>query len=140
MRRYIIASHAHVADGLKESLGLLVGERDDVQALSLFVDGHDDVAGLLREIVNAAAADEDVVLCTDILGGSVNNEATKILAERPNTYAVTNMTLPLLINLLFADPEQPTAEVLRALCAAGESAPKFVNDLVEEVTEDEEEF
>lgn len=140
MRRYIIASHAHVADGLKESLGLLVGERDDVQALSLFVDGHDDVAGLLREAVNAAPADEDVVLCTDILGGSVNNEATKILAERPNTYAVTNMTLPLLINLLFSDQDTPTDEVLRTLCATGESAPKYVNDLVAAASADEEEF
>ncbi|MFR2054555.1 MAG: hypothetical protein ACLS3Y_04010 [Collinsella sp.] len=34
-------------------------------------------------------------MCTDLFGGSVNNEFTKIVQTRPNTHLVTNMNLPL---------------------------------------------
>ncbi len=44
MRQYIIASHAHFATGIKESVELLSGARDNVHDLSMFVDGRMDVA------------------------------------------------------------------------------------------------
>ncbi|MEE0749507.1 MAG: PTS fructose transporter subunit IIA, partial [Collinsella sp.] len=44
MRQYIIASHAHFATGIKESVELLSGARDNVHDLSMFVDDRMDVA------------------------------------------------------------------------------------------------
>ena len=139
MRQFIIASHAHFATGIKESTELLTGSRDNVQDLSMYVDGRDDVATEASRVIDGISADDDLVICTDLFGGSVNNEFTKIVQTRPNTYLVTNMNLPLLIQLFFSDESTPTEQVIRDIVAADDTRVKFVNDLIAE-TDDEDEF
>lgn len=139
MRQFIIASHAHFATGIKESTELLTGSRDNVHDLSMYVDGRDDVAAEAAKVIDAISPDDDLVICTDLLGGSVNNEFTKIVQGRPNTYLVTNMNLPLLIQLFFSDESTPTEQVIREIVAADDTRVKFVNDLIAE-TDDEDEF
>ena len=139
MRQFIIASHAHFAAGINESVSLLSGERDNVRTLSMYVDGNNDLAAAAAKMLDETPEGDDLVVCTDLFGGSVNNEFTSIVQRRPNTYLVTNMNLPLLIQLLFAEEGRATAEVIREICAADDTRVKFVNDLIED-TEDDEEF
>lgn len=139
MRQFIIASHAHFAAGINESVSLLSGERDNVRTLSMYVDGNNDLAAAAAKMLDETPEGDDLVVCTDLFGGSVNNEFTSIVQRRPNTYLVTNMNLPLLIQLLFAEEGRDTAEVIREICVADDTRVKFVNDLIED-TEDDEEF
>ena len=139
MRQFIVASHAHFASGIVESIGLLSGERENVHALSMYVDGNEDLAKEAAAILDGFAADDEVVVCTDLFGGSVNNEFTKIVQTRPNTYLIANMNLPLLIQLLFSDQEAPADQVIREILAADDTRVKFVNDLLTDM-DDEEEF
>ena len=111
MRQYIIASHAHFATGIKESVELLSGARDNVHDLSMFVDGRMDVAEEAQKLLAGMSADDDVVVCTDLF--------------------------PLLIQLLFSDESAPVEETIRAIVAADDTRVKFVNDLL--VDDDEEE-
>lgn len=138
MRQFIIASHAHFAAGINESVSLLSGERDNVRTLSMYVDGNNDLAAAAAKMLDETPEGDDLVVCTDLFGGSVNNEFTSIVQRRPNTYLVTNMNLPLLIQLLFAEEGRDTAEVIREICAADETRVKFVNDLIEDTGDDEE--
>lgn len=138
-RQFIVASHAHFASGIVESIGLLSGERENVHALSMYVDGNEDLTKEAAAILDGFAADDEVVVCTDLFGGSVNNEFTKIVQTRPNTYLVANMNLPLLIQLLFSDQEAPADQVIREILAADDTRVKFVNDLLTDA-DDEEEF
>ena len=139
MRQFIVASHAHFASGIVESIGLLSGERENVHALSMYVDGNEDLVKEAATILDGFAADDEVVVCTDLFGGSVNNEFTKIVQTRPNTYLIANMNLPLLIQLLFSDQEAPADQVIREILAADDTRVKFVNDLLADM-DDEEEF
>ena len=135
MRQYIFASHAHFATGIKESTELLSGARDNVHDLSMFVDGRTDVAEEAAKLLATFDPADDVI----VFGGSVNNEFTKIVQTRPNTYLVANMNLPLLIQLLFSDQEAPADQVIREILAADDTRVKFVNDLLTDA-DDEEEF
>ena len=139
MRQFIVASHAHFASGIVESIGLLSGERENVHALSMYVDGNEDLTKEAAAVLDGFAADDEVVVCTDLFGGSVNNEFTKIVQTRPNTYLIANMNLPLLIQLLFSDQEAPADQVIREILAADDTRVKFVNDLLTDA-DDEEEF
>lgn len=138
MRQFIIASHAHFAAGINESVSLLSGERGNIRTLSMYVDGNNDLAAAAAKMLDETPEGDDLVVCTDLFGGSVNNEFTSIVQRRPNTYLVTNMNLPLLIQLLFAEEGRDTAEVIREICAADETRVKFVNDLIEDTVDDEE--
>ena len=139
MRQYIFASHAHFATGIKESTELLSGARDNVHDLSMFVDGRTDVAEEAAKLLATFDPADDVIVCTDLFGGSVKNEFTKIVQTRPNTFLVANMNLPLLIQLLFSDQEAPADQVIREILAADDTRVKFVNDLLTDA-DDEEEF
>lgn len=138
MRQFIIASHAHFAAGINESVSLLSGERGNIRTLSMYVDGNNDLAAAAAKMLDETPEGDDLVVCTDLFGGSVNNEFTSIVQRRPNTYLVTNMNLPLLIQLLFAEERRDTAEVIREICAADDTRVKFVNDLIEDTGDDEE--
>ena len=109
MRNIIIASHAHFAAGINEALELLTGPHENVRVICLFVDGNDDVETICATAVEEAG-EGDVIVCTDLFGGSVNNEFTKQMQLHDNVYLITNMNLPLLLQLVFADDDQPTAE------------------------------
>lgn len=138
MRQFIIASHAHFAAGINESVSLLSGERGNIRTLSMYVDGNNDLAAAAAKMLDEIPEGDDLVVCTDLFGGSVNNEFTSIVQRRPNTYLVTNMNLPLIIQLLFAEEGRDTAEVIREICAADDTRVKFVNDLIEDTGDDEE--
>ncbi len=138
MRHYVIASHAHFAAGIKESVELLAGARDDVRALSMFVDGRDDITAEVAALAAQVSDEDELVVCTDLFGGSVNNEFTKLLQTRPHTYLVTNMNLPLLIQLLFSDEQAPIENVIREIVAADDTRVKFINDLLVQDAEDED--
>lgn len=140
MRQIIVATHAHFADGIVESTQLLSGARDNVRALSMFVDGRDDVAAEAARILGKIPEADDLVICTDLLGGSVNNEFTKLVQARPNTHLVTNMNLPFLIQLLFAPEDEPTELVLRGIVGSDDTRVKYVNDLIAATADDEDEF
>ena len=68
------------------------------------------------------------------------NEFTKLLAGHPNLHVVANMSLPLLISLLFSDSAEPVGEVVRRAVTSPDTAPKYVNDLVAFEGAEEEEF
>lgn len=52
MRQFIIASHAHFAAGINESVSLLSGERDNVRTLSMYVDGNNDLAAAAAKMLD----------------------------------------------------------------------------------------
>jgi fructoselysine and glucoselysine-specific PTS system IIA component len=138
MRQVLIASHAHFAPGILESVELLAGKKDDMRAIPFFVDGNDDVAGKVDQVMAELSPDDELVVCTDLLGGSVNNEFLKAAMTHDNVYLVTNMNLPLLLQLALADEDGDTAEMLREIAGSEDTRVKFINDMIGESEVDEE--
>ena len=103
----------------------------------MYVDGNEDLVKEAASILDGFAADDEVVVCTDLFGGSVNNEFTKIVQTRPNTHLVTNMNLPLLIQLLFVPDSTPIDEAIRQIVEADDTKVKYVNDLLGQAELDE---
>ena len=140
MRILLVAEHdhrrLHRSTRQAVSAALKIGGEIDV-----LVAGADcqSVAAEAAKLLATFDPADDVIVCTDLFGGSVNNEFTKIVQTRPNTYLVANMNLPLLIQLLFSDQEAPADQVIREILAADDTRVKFVNDLLTDA-DDEEEF
>ena len=124
---------------MKSSVEMVVGAQERLMTISAYVDGCNDPAQELKQMVDSLEEGDELVILTDVLGGSVNNEFTKIVQTRPNTYLIANMNLPLLIQLLFSDQEAPADQVIREILAADDTRVKFVNDLLTDA-DDEEEF
>lgn len=94
----VLVSHGRLALGMKDTLELIVGPREDIKAFEAYEDGKgEDFIEEVRDIVEGT--DERVIILTDLLGGSVNNEMTQLMLKNENVYLITGMNLPLVITL-----------------------------------------
>ena len=73
MRRFILASHAYMSKGIKTSLELILGKQDNLSVYCAYAEGEPFFKPLVIQEVEDHPEDEFVMM-TDLLGGSVNNE------------------------------------------------------------------
>ena len=113
MRRIVLASHGRLAEGMLDSLGMIAGCQEGVQALCAYTDDVPDLKAALGELVGGLAEGDELVIVTDVLGGSVNNEASQF-RDVPGVYVVTGMNLGLVLSLALGDA--PTTAQLIEEC------------------------
>lgn len=97
MLKLFISSHGHLASGIKSSLDILLGNSDNVVAFDAYVD-QTNLSEKLDEFYDSVSADDQVILLSDLYGGSVNNEMMLYL-NRANTRLVTGINLALCLEL-----------------------------------------
>lgn len=139
MRHFILATHGHFSAGIREGLELVFGKQDTIETISAFVDGANDIQALVADALARQPADCDVVVCTDILGGSVNNEFLKTLPTHPRVHLVAGMNLPMLI-LMFMSPEPDTATMIRQVLSSSDIVPHYCNDEFQAAEGSDEDF
>lgn len=115
MRRVVLASHGRLAAGMKSSVEMVVGAQEHLMTISAYVDGCTDPAQELKQMVDSLEEGDELVILTDVLGGSVNNEASQFVNE-PGVFVVTGMNLPLVLTLMI-DNATPTQQLIDATVA-----------------------
>ena len=98
MRRFILASHAYMSKGIKTSLELILGKQDNLSVYCAYAEGEPFFKPLVIQEVEDHPEDEFVIM-TDLLGGSVNNELLE-LTTKGNVHLVTGTNLILAMSIL----------------------------------------
>jgi fructoselysine/glucoselysine PTS system EIIA component len=114
MRRIVLASHGHLAAGMKNSLEMITGPNPNVLAICAYTDGAPDLAKALQESVDRLEDDDDLVIVTDVLGGSVNNEASQFRNVK-RVYVVTGMNLGFVLTLALGSDDNTPALIEEAI-------------------------
>ena len=97
--RVVVSTHGAFAEGICGSLKMICGEQTFVEFVNAYLDSNYDYSALFHRIVSEHDYSErPLVVVTDLLGGSVNNEFMQLRAKYP-FYLVTGLNLPLLIEL-----------------------------------------
>ena len=102
----IIAAHGESAPALLGSTTMIVGDVDNVHAVT-FVPGQgpDD---LLEAYGNAIGdSDDDVLILVDLFGGSPYNAGARFVAEREGSDVVSGVNIPMLVEV-FTAARRPT--------------------------------
>lgn len=124
MRRILIMSHGEFAGGALNSLRIFT-QSENVEAICAYV--HDcDPKAALEDYLQRIGEKDQLIICTDILGGSVNQLAVTLL-NRKNTYVFAGFNFPLLLQLVCLDENAEEAEI-RRLADTGKAAVIFMND------------
>ncbi|NBH80237.1 PTS fructose transporter subunit IIA [Clostridiaceae bacterium] len=122
MRYCILVSHGTFAPGLHNALGMMAGAgREDILSTSL-LDGMDvdTFRENFTELVKGIAAEDEILLFADIIGGSPLTNAVSVLEEKgllPHTVAMGGMSLPLVLGAAFADADTPLAQTAEEIMA-----------------------
>lgn len=137
--KLILASHGKLAVGMKDTLEMIAGKLDNVEAYEAYSTspGDEFIKEIEQSIKNSK--DEAIIIVTDVLGGSVNNEMTQLMIKQSNVYLITGMNFPLLITLATQGDNVSKEDVLGAI-DAGKKGISLVNDLVEKNMDDEEDI
>ena len=125
MKKILIASHGHFASGVKSTIELIFGEREDITAIDCYVDDEQPKDKIGRYI-DSLDEEDRLVICTDITGGSVNQLMVPYVM-RPHTYLVSGVNIAFMVELALA-PEMPDSEELRAMLERARQQMVLVND------------
>lgn len=99
MRRFIFASHGQFAAGLAHTVELVTNKKGLIRTVCAYeanVPVADEVAESLADIPD----EDELVILTDIAGGSVNQAYFQVALERPRTLLLSGANVPLAMALV----------------------------------------
>lgn len=137
MRHYILASHKLLAEGFQSAVKTIVGDVANVHIISAYVESNDvatDIENCMKQIPN----DDEIIVLTDIVGGSVNNEFMKYLNKR-EFHLISGINLALVLSIMVEIPETVSREILIEKIEDCKSAIRYCNDDVV-INKEEEDF
>lgn len=85
---------------------MIIGETDNVFLIQAYLDDAISVEDELAAVLTHITADDELVIFTDLLGGSVNNIMIRE-ALKDNVHIVSGFNLPLLIEVIMGDANTP---------------------------------
>ena len=101
MRKILLASHACLAGGMKSSVEMVTGPQEHLSAVCAYTEETPDFKGYLETVIRALKAEDELVIVTDVLGGSVNNEASQF-KNLANVHVIAGMNLALVLSLVIS--------------------------------------
>lgn len=133
MRHVVLASHHRFAQGLADTLEFL-GAKCDFHVVCAYVDDQ-PLEPQVEAVFEQFAPEDEVLVLTDILAGSVNQKFMPYAND--HVFVVAGVNVVLAMELCLA-PAPLTAEgIEEAIAMAGQSI-KLVNTITVEDDEDDE--
>lgn len=101
------------------------------------MEGNNDITSLVEETLAAIPPEDEVIVCSDVFGGSVNNEFMKQLRNRNHMHLITGMNLPLLMQL-FLSVEEDTEKMIHDIVNSEDTRVKYCNDMLRSAAKEED--
>ena len=132
MRKYVLATHGKMAEGMLTTIEMLAGTQENLT----YTDECPDPLPELKRIVEANS-EAEIVIMTDLLGGSVNNNASALLSD-PRIHVVAGVNLAAVIGILLSAEDQDTASVIESAVAEAKDMMVYCNTV--NATYDDDDF
>ena len=143
MRHFIISSHSHLAEGMVSALELIVGKIDNLSFYNAYIEeetgDHEHFKEKIMREINSIPKEDDIIIMTDMFGGSVNNELLE-LCKIKNCHLVTGMNILLVIGLCLGSEEEPIDEQIHRLVEEAKTGIIYCNELNSDSEFENEEF
>ena len=81
MKKFLFATHGTLAAGAKSTLELLVGNVADITCLTAYVNPDDNVDEQLKAYFSEISDEDQVIVCTDLMGGSSVRTEKKCISD-----------------------------------------------------------
>lgn len=134
--KLILVSHGHLAKGMKNTLEMIVGHQDNVIALSAYGEENNDFKTIVTKEIESNSH-QPIVILTDILGGSVNTELSKMVIQYEDVFLITGMNLSLALTLVTYAGTFDVKNISRIVVESQKSII-FMNQAIQQASEEEE--
>ena len=128
MSQFIIATHSYLADGYKHSINFFNTEVKNIHYINAYTKEKNNFVEQLEKLLNEFE-DEQVIILTDLPGGSVNKESANLIKQY-NCNVISGINLSLVLELVLSSDEVLADEKIRAAVEQARSQIVFMNDLL----------
>lgn len=125
-RNIIMASHGTLAQGMKNTIEIILGSQPHLYCLCAYVKDNDDISLSVAEAINQFPKEDEIIIVTDIFGGSVNNEFMKYLTK-PTIHLIAGLNLPLMIQLITNEEQENTAQFIDDAIKSSSQSIQYCN-------------
>jgi fructoselysine/glucoselysine PTS system EIIA component len=109
------------------SVEMITGKQNHVWTLSAYVDGQRDLKDQIKDILKNLAKDDELIVVTDIFGGSVNNEFMNVLSDH-QIQVIAGLNLPLAIELVSTfQTNKDTRDIIESALLNSKNSIKHCN-------------
>lgn len=131
MRKFILASHGKLSEGMVDSVEMILGKQPLLSWISLYPGElpKNMYQELLKEIEENP--NDEYVIVTDLLGGSVNTAILQLLMKN-GVYIITGMHLGLILSLCMSK-EENTEKMIYQVLDETKGYIIYANDLLKKV-------
>lgn len=138
MKKIIFASHHLMAQGLKDTVQYVMPQLDQIETICAYMDNQ-PVEQQFKDALGNINEQDEYLIFTDMLGGSVNQEAIKYLSY-PNVYLITGMSLPIVLSVILTvnSCEKIDESMIRNALEDAKGQIVYVNDTLKNVGVDED--
>ena len=139
MLRLVLASHGRLAEGMKNSAQFIAGKTAEIYTICAYLEDKVTLESQIDELFSRFADTDDIIVATDIFGGSVNNEFLARIRKQ-NFWLVSGMNLPMIVQLTMIKETDDIHSKIEEAVEGGKEMTCFCNPMVEEMSKEKEEF
>lgn len=132
--KVIVVSHGSYARGLVDTVQMIAGKQEDLEAFGLeSEESVDTLTEKIRQSIEQASQEEEILILTDIFYGSPFNTVISLMPEY-DLYHVTGINLPLMMEVIMGRISGKHAEeICKELLKAAPDTVRDVRELYKEV-------
>lgn len=134
MIQILLISHGEMAEGVKNSLEMLIGKQEQVSSLAFTEElDKENFKDQLRDKVTSFG-DEPVLIIGDLVGGTPCNCALELFIDNENIDILAPMSLPLVLSASMGEDKSINKDALLASSIeTHKDLKKMMNELLKEV-------
>lgn len=129
VRKFLIATHGNLATGVKSTLDIIIGQTENVFLIEAYVKENKGIESDLFALLKKLGKNEELIIFTDLLGGSITNQAVRFTQGR-NVHIISGFNLALLIEVLMAETSTPAEEVIETAVQNAKEQIVYVTKLI----------
>lgn len=136
-RKFLLASHGRLAEGMKDTLEIIIGKQENVTSICAYTNEKNmDIQALVKGEVDKIQNEDELIVLTDIFGGSINNEFMKYI-HKDNIHVIAGVNLSLLIEIVTKEAED-AAQIINDSIRNTKEATIYCNELLKSKLLEEE--
>jgi PTS system mannose-specific IIA component len=129
----IVTSHGEMAEGLLDAARIIIGDKSEVEFVSLKEDEdiEDFEKRMIKAIEKAKLAD-GILIMADLFGATPANISTKIALGQENIEVITGMNLPMFLEIALKKDDIDLQEAIHLCTESGKESiknmKKYISD------------
>ena len=137
MIKVLIVTHGKLAEGIVNTLNMLIGDKQDITYINAYIDSGDFTIQA-EDFLKKYQHNSQIIVFTDLNGGSVNQKFAQ-LKSCYSFHLITGFNLPLVLEVILTDV-QLSDENLTEIIEQSKQEMQLVNIQPQKLLEDNQFF